>query len=202
MQRTDVNSNDDSLAAPLTVHHFWRNVIGPRVLQPAVNLTSLAMGSTICFGALICLDWDSITFPFLASLSLSNFIWEYSRPDRVDPSEVTLQAEDFIVRHERTLNQLELYSCVISIPTNRPTAVRPWTAVWNRFSKELTELVDLDVHYDFHLRYVQHEDGYRFSSAYAVPGTEQDLPALEAFHTIVTTRRVLTYSTSDGDSGV
>jgi hypothetical protein len=53
---------------------FWKDVIGPRVLQPSANLTSLAMESSVKFGSLSRLDLDSITFPSLAELSLTNFV--------------------------------------------------------------------------------------------------------------------------------
>ena len=147
-------------------HDFWTYVIGPFVLQPAVNLTSLAMKSSVSCGSLIRLDLGSITLPCLTLLSLSCFAWDDTR---LDPQKVTLGAEDFIVRHGKTLKNLALWYCTIAIPYNASTPVRSWMAVWNRFADELTELVDLKVKFPLeklemesdlylesvHLRYVQ-----------------------------------------------
>ena len=191
VQDTDYKSDDDDA----TAHDFWTYVIGPRVLQPAVNLTSLAMGSSVEFGSLIRLDLGSITFPCLTSLSLSNFAWDDTR---LEPQEATLEAEDFVVRHGKTVKKLKLLSCTISIPYNRSTPVRSWTVVLNRFADELTELVDLDVEYNFNLRYVQYLPEYGFSSrsTFAIPGTEQDIPALQALGAMVIRRNGLIYCDS------
>lgn len=171
-----------------TAHDFWTFVVGPRILRPAVNLTSLTMGSSVGFGSLIRLDLGSITFLCLTSLSLTNFVWDDTR---LDPGEDTLEAEDFIVRHGKTLKKLKLQSCTISIPDDRSTPVRSWTVVWNRFADELTKLVELDVEYSFNLRYVHYLPEYGFSSrsTFTVPGTEQDVPVLEALATMVRRRR-------------
>jgi hypothetical protein len=186
VQDTDYKTDHDDF----TAHDFWSDVIGPRVLEPAVNLTSLSMESSAEFGSLICLDLSSIIFPYLTSLSLSNFTWDDTRHDhRV----VSLEAEDFIVRHGKTLKKLKLHSCTICIPYNRSTPARSWATVWNRFTDELTKLVDLNVEYNFGLRYVQYLPEYGFStlSTYAIPGTEQDISALEALSTIVKGRKGL-----------
>ena len=72
-------------------HDFWTYVIGLFVLQPAVNLTSLAMESSVSCGSLIRLDLGSITLLCLTLLSLSCFAWDDTR---LDPQKVTLEAED------------------------------------------------------------------------------------------------------------
>ncbi|KAF8269073.1 Aldehyde/histidinol dehydrogenase [Lactarius quietus] len=61
----------------------------------------------------------------------------------------------------------------------RSTPARSWDTVWNRFAREMTELVDLDVEYNFDLRYLQFLPEYGFSllSTYDIPGTGQDIPA-------------------------
>jgi hypothetical protein len=192
VQDTDYKSVDDKF----TAHDFWIFVIGPHVLQPAVNLTSLAIERNAEFGSLIRLDLSSITYPCLTSLSLSNFTWDDTR---LNPQEVSLEAEDFIVRHGKTLEKLKLHSCTISIPYNRSTPARSWENVWNRFTDELTKLVDLDVEYRFRLRYVQFLPEYGFSSrsTFAIPGTEQDILALEALATIVKGREGLIFCVGD-----
>lgn len=183
VQDTDNSDDDDH-----TVDDFWANIIGRRVLQPAVNLTSLAMGSNIEYASLIRINLGPITFPCLTSLSLSNFAWDDTR---LDPQCSTLAAEEFIVRHGTTLKKLELESCKITIPHTRSTPVRSWTAVWNRFADQLTELVDLNVGYAFYERYVQYSPGFGFSAppTFLIPGTEQDNPTLEALTAIVMGRR-------------
>ncbi|KAH9009539.1 hypothetical protein EDB85DRAFT_2244299, partial [Lactarius pseudohatsudake] len=135
-------------AAPFHADNFWADVIGPRVLLPAANLESLSMSCNIEPGSLIRLNLSSITFPRLTSLSLSNFAWD---DVRCDPEVVVSQAEDFIVRHGKTLQKLELHNCIICIPLYRPTPVRSWAAVWNRFADELSELADLVVEYNFNM---------------------------------------------------
>jgi hypothetical protein len=184
VQDTLYNSEDDDF----TPHEFWTYVIGRRVLQPAVNLTSLAMESSVGFGLLTRIDLRSITFPCLQSLSLSGFAWNDTR---LDPQCVTLEVEEFIVRHGKTLKKLELQRCSIIIRHTRTAPVRSWTTVWNRFADQLTELVDLNVEYSsHHQRYVQQLPGYAFSShsTFAIPGTEQDIPTLEALTTVVKRR--------------
>jgi hypothetical protein len=184
VQDTDYNSDDDDF----TAHDFWTYVIGPRVLQPAVNLTSLAMESSVEFGSLIRVNLGSITFPCLTSLSLSNFAWDDTR---LDSQCVTLQAEEFIVRHGKTLKRLELQSCTITIRNTRSTPVRSWTTVWKRFAVQLTELVDLNVEYSWHQRYIQYlpNQGFSSDSTSAIPGTERDNSTLEALNTMVKGRK-------------
>ncbi|KAH8993861.1 hypothetical protein EDB86DRAFT_1315852 [Lactarius hatsudake] len=166
---------------------IWPNVIEWRVLHPAVNLESLSMSCNFKCGSLIRLDLRSVTFPHLTSLSLSNFVWDDVRVDR---RAVVLEAEDFIVRHGKTLKKLELQSCMICVMENRPTPVRSWAAVWKRFADELTELVDLVVGYRFDQKYVYlQEFGFSSESVYLLRGTEEDTPALRALVTIVKGRR-------------
>ncbi|KAH9011964.1 hypothetical protein EDB83DRAFT_2680617 [Lactarius deliciosus] len=166
---------------------IWPKVIEWRVLHPAVNLESLSMSCNFKCGSLIRLDLGSVTFPHLTSLSLSNFVWD---DVRVNPRAVILQAEDFIVRHGKTLKKLELQGCMICVPRNRPTPVRSWAAVWKRFADELTELVDLEVGYSFDQRYVYlNEYGFYSDSVYSLHGTEEDTPALRALVTIVKGQR-------------
>jgi len=175
---------------------FWEDVIEPRILRPAVNLTSLAMESSVKFGWLFRLDLNSITFPSLTELSLTNFVWDdgTANPQRAIP-----QAEDFIVRHGKTLKRLELHSCTICVPHDRSTPVRSWAAVWNRFSNELTELVNLVVVYKSQLRYVyfRQEYGFDSDSTFFLRGTEQDTPAFEALLTIVKGRKMLNPSQTE-----
>jgi len=183
-QDTERKSHEDRFPAD----DFWEDVIPWRVLKPAVNLTSLAIESSIEFGSL---DLSSITYPCLTSLSLSNFVWD---DVRFNPQVIVPEAENFIVRHGKTLKKLELHSCTICIPHDNDdsphTLVRSWADVWNRFADELTELEDLVVEYNFGRRYTFFVYGFDDSdSAYFLRGTEQDSPALEAFVTIVKERK-------------
>ena len=81
VQDMDYKSDDDHLPA----EDFWSVVIGQRVLQPAANLTSLALKSSVEFGSLFRLFFGPISFPCLTSFSLYNFVWDDSRvnPDLV-----------------------------------------------------------------------------------------------------------------------
>ncbi|KAH9071376.1 hypothetical protein EDB83DRAFT_2517181 [Lactarius deliciosus] len=187
VQDTDYTSDLDHFLAD----DFWADIIGPHVLLPAANLESLSMSCNIEPGSLIRLNLSSITFPRLTSLSLSNFAWD---DVRFDPEVVVSQAEDFIVRHGRTLQKLELHNCMICIPLYRPTPVRSWAAVWNRFADELNELVDLVVKYNFNHQYVNFVPRFGFDEevVFLQRGTEQDSPALEALVAIVKERKGLT----------
>ncbi|KAH9071401.1 hypothetical protein EDB83DRAFT_2574422 [Lactarius deliciosus] len=192
VQDTDCRCDlDDSLA-----EEFWADVIGPRVVLPATNLESLSMSCNIGPGSLTRLNLSSITFPCLTSLSLCNFAWD---DVRCDSEGVVSQAEDFIVRHGRTLQKLELHNCVICVLLHRPTPVRSWAVVWNRFADELSELVDLVVEYNFDQQYVYFFPllGFDAERAFLLRGTEQDTPALEALVMIVKERKGLT--SRDGD---
>ncbi|KAH9029518.1 hypothetical protein EDB85DRAFT_1523512 [Lactarius pseudohatsudake] len=192
VQDTDYTSDLDHFLA----EDFWADVIGPRVLLPAANLESLSMSCNIEPGSLIRLNLSSITFPRLTSLSLSNFAWD---DVRCDPEVVVPQAENFIVRHGKTLQKLELHNCIICIPLYRPTPVRSWAAVWNRFADELSELVDLVVEYNSNQQYVNFLPRFGFDDElpFLLRGREQDSPALEALVTIVKERKGLT--SRDGD---
>jgi hypothetical protein len=179
---------------------FWKDIVGPRILRLAVNLTSLAMKSSVEFASLSRLDLNSITIPSLAELSFTNFVWDdgIAYPQRVIP-----EAEDFIVRHKNTLKRLELHNCKISVPQDRSTPVHSWAAVWNRFAKELTVLVNLAVTYNFKMRYACFNQGYSFgsdsdsTSSSFLAGTEQDTPALEALIEITLERRALNASRTE-----
>ncbi|KAH9161292.1 hypothetical protein EDB89DRAFT_2080743 [Lactarius sanguifluus] len=194
VQDTDYTSDLDHFLA----EDFWGDIIGPRVLLPAANLESLSMSCNIEPGSLIRLNLSSITFPRLTSLSLSNFAWD---DVRCDPEVVVSQVEDFIVRHGRTLQKLELHNCMIFIPLYRPTPVRSWAAVWNRFADELSKLVDLVVEYNFNQQYVYFVPLFGFDEelAFILRGTEQDSPALEALVTIVKERKGSSLTSRDGD---
>jgi hypothetical protein len=192
VQDIDYKGDFDHSPDHCPAHDFWPHVIGPRVLKPAVNLTSLAMESSVGFGSLSRLNLSPINFPCLTSLSLSNFIWD-NVGDVTNPQVVVPQAEDFIVRHGKTLKKLELHGCVIGVPPDRPTPVRSWAAVWKRFADELTELVDLVVEYNFDQQYAyclpEPMYGFDSDSAYYLRGVERDTPALEALFTIVKERK-------------
>ncbi|KAH9011505.1 hypothetical protein EDB85DRAFT_2159853 [Lactarius pseudohatsudake] len=192
VQDTDYKSDLDHFLA----EDFWADIIGPRVLRPAANLESLSMSCNLEFGSLFRLNLRSINFPCLTSLSLSNFVWD---DVRCDSQVVVPEAEDFIVRHGKTLKKLELHDCAICVPQDRPTPVRSWAAVWNRFADELSELVDLVVEYNFNQRYVYFSPlcGFDSDQAFFLSGTEQDSPALEALFTIVEGRKGLTSRASD-----
>ncbi|KAH8979557.1 hypothetical protein EDB86DRAFT_3088763 [Lactarius hatsudake] len=100
---------------------------------------------------------------------LDHFLAEDFWADVVVP-----EAEDFIVRHGKTLKKLELRDCAICVPRDMPTP-----------------LVDL-VEYNYNQRYVHFFPVCGFGSAPAfLRGTEQDIPALEALFAIVGGRKGL-----------
>lgn len=192
VQDTDYKSDLDHFPA----EDFWGDFIGPRVLEPAVNLESLAMSCDLDYGSLFRLNLGWVTYPCLTSLSLSNFVWDDAR---VNPRAVVPEAEDFIVRHGQTLKKLELHHCTICVPGDKLTPVRSWAAVWNRFAEELIELVDLVVAYNPHRQYVYFLQDYGFNSdaTCLLRGTDQDAPALQAFGTVVKDRKKLTSRVGD-----
>jgi hypothetical protein len=190
VQDTEYTGDFDHPPNCFPAHDFWTKVIGPRVLQLAVNLISLVMESSAEFGSLSRLNLSPISYPCLTSLSLSNFVWDDVGNN---PRVVVPQAEDFIARHGKTLKKLKLHSCVIGVPPGRLTPVRSWAAVWKRFADELTELVDLVVEYNFDQRYAycrpEPEYGFDSDSAYYLRDVEQDTPALEELLTIIKERK-------------
>ncbi|KAH9011976.1 hypothetical protein EDB83DRAFT_2322096 [Lactarius deliciosus] len=121
---------------------FLKDIIELCVLRPAVNLTSLAVKSSAEFGWLFRLDLNSITFPSLTELSLTNFVWD---DGTVDPERAIPGVEYFILCHGKTLKILQLHGCTICIPHDRSAPVRSWAAVWNRFAEELADFVILEV---------------------------------------------------------
>ncbi|KAH9018610.1 hypothetical protein EDB84DRAFT_1442353 [Lactarius hengduanensis] len=167
---------------------FLKDVIELRVLRPAVNLTSLAMKSSVEFGWLFRLDLNSITFPSLTELLLANFVWD---DGTVDPEGAIPGVEDFILCHRKTLKILVLHGCTICVPHDRSTPVRSWAAVWNRFAEELIELVILEVAYN-QLRYVYFRPNHGFdkNSSALLNGTEEDTPAFEALLAIANGRQL------------
>ena len=121
---------------------FWKQFVVRRVLQPALNLESLAI---IRYERWDIQDLDIsqalfATHPPLAALSLRNIVWEQGTI--VEGNIVTpLPLEDFILRHRRTLKNLELRGCSIGVQVGAPLCYW-WAAIFTRLTAALTELVE------------------------------------------------------------
>jgi hypothetical protein len=111
----------------------------PRILQPAIHLESLEISREIHST----LDISKLaTYPRLAVLSLSTFIWDEGTAGQGDDI-MRFPAEDLIVRHRMTLKKLELYNCRIRIERSTERPFRSWADVYDRLAEVLTELVEL-----------------------------------------------------------
>ena len=167
---------------------FWCQVVERNVLQLAENLESLDMDSSLGFGRSF--DFSLFSFPRLTALSLRRVIWGEGTAIGGPPLS---GVENFVARHGKTLRKFELRNCAINVPKGRDTPVRCWAAVWNRFSNELTELVNFAADFkksprDRHeVQYVYYDFG--FVPIYRIRGTEDDAPALAAFMATIEARQ-------------
>jgi hypothetical protein len=115
------------------------------------NLTTLTL---ICIQEVDYLqqvDLSHANFPHLSSLYLENITFRplgFGPPSGDGHTLVSNEAgsvEEFIIRHKASLRTLTLDRCLSSYSTYRsPEARRDWSTIWERFSHELTHLVDFD----------------------------------------------------------
>ena len=139
---------------------FWKQVVEQNVLLPAVNLESLTMNSNLRIAPPI--EFNLFAYPYLTALSLRNIVWR-DAPESTTGRMALPGVENFVVRHGKTLKQLELRSCVIG--TLRGTPRRSWATVWTRLTNELTELVDLVVEFEADPHRADLQKQYVFYSA-------------------------------------
>jgi hypothetical protein len=176
---------------------FWKQVVVRHVLQPAVNLESLAITRRGSCDEAQCLDISQAqlaTYPRLAALLLTEIVWEdgtIGQGDIVTPSPL----EDFIVRHRKTLKKLELHNCTINVKDyGRRPPVCYWADVYKRLANALTELVELKV-YNFEVPYLS-STGPSARPLLPLPyydlkrleGMERDAEALKEFEAVVKNR--------------
>jgi hypothetical protein len=171
---------------------YWKQVVVPRVLKPAVNLLeSLSIVRSRAWQEVQYLDASQIpTYPRLAALSLRNVIWEegtIGEGNIVTPSPL----EEFIVRHSKTLKKLELRHCSICVKERFEPPLTYWADIYKRLAKALTELVELEVEFDIKGRlerpYVYNPHNF-YSSVESLDGTRRDALALEEFKAVVKIR--------------
>ena len=176
---------------------FWKQVALRRILQPAVNLESLAISQCESIEDAHHFDVSRAqlaTYPRLAALSLTSIVWEdctIGQGGIVTPSFV----EDFIVRHRETLKKLELYFCTINVEDyGRKPPVCYWADVYKRLANALTELVDLkvnnfDVPYDSTTPPPWLSLPQPYHRLKSLKGMERDVEALKEFEAVVKNRR-------------
>ena len=122
-----------------SVERFWKQVLVRRVLQPAVHLESLVItGNAERRREAQCFDVSQVQFPRLATLSLRHIIWEDVASDQDD----TVPLE-FIMRHQKTLKELELHNCAINVRNRFGPPHRYWADIYKRLANALTGLVEL-----------------------------------------------------------
>ena len=128
-----------------SVERFWKQVLVRRVLQPAVHLESLVItGNAERRREAQCFDVSQVQFPRLAALSLRHIIWEDVTSDQDD----TVPLE-FIMRHQKTLKELELHNCAINVRNRFGPPHRYWADINKRLANALTGLVELYVDFQF-----------------------------------------------------
>lgn len=176
---------------------FWKQVVLRRILQPAVNLESLAIsqcGSIVESHYFDVSQAQLATYPRLTALSLTEIIWEDGTNGQGGIA-TPCSVEDFIVRHSKTLKKLKLYHCTIMVKDyGRQPPVSYWADIYKRLANALTELVDLKVNY-FKVPYVSTTGppGYPIPFPYYrlenLEGMERDADALKEFEAVVKNRR-------------
>ena len=163
-----------------------------RVLQPAVNLESLVItGRGEWTKDEQNFDISQVQFPRLAALSLRHFIWEDDTSGQGDSAPL-----EFIVRHQKTLKNLELHNCAIGFRNRFGPPHRYWADIYKRLANALTGLVELKVEFELEdsdkIPYVYFGDyrpcrldidGFKERAPDAAPA--QDAVALEEFRAVV-----------------
>ena len=175
----------ESLKNEQSREQFWKEAMVRRVLQPAVNLESLAITRSRVrnWDKVPCLELSQArldTYPRLAALSLRGIVWEdgtIDEGDIVTPPPL----EDFIVRHRKTLKKLELHGCsIVTGDYGRKLPLCYWADIYKRLAEALTKLVELEVEFSVE----ECQSPYIYSSDIPLK-TERDAPALEEFKAIV-----------------
>jgi hypothetical protein len=136
-----------------SMERFWKQVVVQRVLQPAVNLESLVITGRGGLRVSRTRDPQRFdvsptqlgTFPRLAALSLRYIVWEDDTSGQGD-----MVPLEFIVRHQKTLKNLELYDCAINVGERLGPPCHYWADIYKRLANALTGLVELKV--EFKLR--------------------------------------------------
>ncbi|KAF7340580.1 Pribosyltran domain-containing protein [Mycena sanguinolenta] len=180
---------------------FWEKVV-PRMVLSASALTALTIRSNDPVGACPAMSFKDLLFPHLTSLSFHRFALEpaVSQPFRYWPWGTPPDSDvaDFILRHEATLERLELHDCSIDgVEGNFP---RPWHVVLGKFEAELRVLRDFVFESrhgggtstrDPRFEYTVKDDagfGYGLWDE-EVPGESLDLSALDSLLAVVKSRR-------------
>ena len=167
-----------------------------RVLQPAVHLESLVITGSAerRRREAQCFDVSQVQFPRLAALSLRHIIWEDVTSDQDD----TVPLE-FIMRHQKTLKELELHNCAINVRNRSGPPHRYLADIYKRLANALTGLVELYVDFQFEdsaqeIPYVHFEGHHSpriclnkddFKGKAPDDALAQDAVALEEFRVIV-----------------
>ncbi|KAG2366355.1 hypothetical protein BDR07DRAFT_1396272 [Suillus spraguei] len=116
---------------------------------------------------------SSFYYPSLKSLVLENIIFDHT------PSFDGV--EEFVLRHKDTLQRLELQSCACYVP-DPATIIRQWSAIWQRWAAELTNLTELVVN-NSDCRYVlfDADRGYIPHGEVSTSVSENDSSSLQVF---------------------
>ena len=141
-------------------------------------ITTLTLGNEDEQSNLVPLDYFTLEFPHLSSLTLRALSFRLSNVQLM-----------FILRHAATLQTLVLEDCT--------TLTDEWSVIWERFANELTQLVHLSVQYymDTETNYSVYgiEMGDMISSVELIEDqpemVENDRRAFEGFVQIVDDRR-------------
>lgn len=100
-------------------------------------LTTLDFGSPRGMFHIPVMDFEEFRYPQLIHLSLDHVSSKSSSsPDSLFA---------FILRHKATLRKLELHSCFLQVEDINGADEEFWSHIWDKFSKELTQLSDLRI---------------------------------------------------------
>ncbi|GBE85811.1 hypothetical protein SCP_0803330 [Sparassis crispa] len=115
---------------------FWTALFIPRFLMPGQSqLASLSLTSDMPIGQDPPVQFDTLRFPALRSLSLNGVVFD--NEERLDR---------FVMNHHATLATLELNSCPIYFPDTVTLDVpRRWSNLLQRFEAGLQQLVQFRV---------------------------------------------------------
>ncbi|KAI0052098.1 hypothetical protein FA95DRAFT_52767 [Auriscalpium vulgare] len=168
---------------------FWSTDVQRSFLStPSSTLTSLTLASDQQVGVNPHLDFGSLSYPNLTTLSLESIQFN---------QEVGI--EQFILRHGHTLTSLRLNNCTIAQKEDEAETaagphypLRTWSQIWTSFSAELVVLENLTVVYisgwgHAPMRYSWRQDGYFWNCRSW--NVEQDDAGLEQFEALVAGRR-------------
>lgn len=115
---------------------FWRSTMPTRFLTPPESsLTSLSLGSDVLIGPIDNFNINDHFFPRLASLKLERFLFHWC------------PVTEFILKHNATLQKLELRNCEMYVPhpVGRAPIPAHWSDVYKKLQIEMTKLEELVV---------------------------------------------------------